>query len=157
MLKVLLFAAILCQSTALIDAGALSSTDLEIKVFFTNPKIPNGNECDTGEFVIRKIPRTTQVADAAVRQLFVGPSANEKAKGMEAIPSLSDYYIGIAIRKETAVVNFRPGAEKYLHVDGPLCMQDSVLTPILKTLRQFPAINNVDYAINGKIIEDWDV
>ena len=75
---------------------------------------------------------------------------------MEAIPSLSDYYIGLTIKKGIAIVNFRPGAEEYLHVSGPICMQNQVLMPIKKTLKQFPSIKDVDYAINGKIIEEWD-
>lgn len=156
MLKALLLAAVLSQSTALIQARTLPATDVEIKVYFTNPNLPNGNGCDTGEFVTRKIPRTTQVADEALRQLFAGPTAGEKAKGMEAIPSLSDYYIGLTIKKGIAIVNFRPGAEEYLHVSGPICMQNQVLMPIKKTLKQFPSIKDVDYAINGKIIEEWD-
>lgn len=156
MLKALLLAAILSQLTALVPAKTVTAPDLEIKLFFTNSKLPNGNDCDTGEFVARKIPRTTQVADAALRQLFAGPSADEKAKGMEAIPSLGDYYIGVTIKKGIAIVNFRPGAEEYLHVSGPICMQDHVLMPIKKTLKQFTSIKDVDYAINGKIIEEWD-
>ncbi|MEP6849535.1 MAG: GerMN domain-containing protein, partial [Acidobacteriota bacterium] len=130
--------------------------DVEIKVFFVNPKIANGNDCDTGEFVTRKIPKTTKVADAALRQLFAGPTDAEKQKGMEGIASLGSYYIGVTIKNGKAIVNFKPGAEKYLYVDGPFCMQSGVLTPISKTLTQFSSVKDVDFAINGKIIEDWD-
>jgi spore germination protein GerM len=120
------------------------------------PQAPKRNDCDTGEFVTRKIPSTKAVADTALRQLFAGPTSDEQTRGMQGIEPLGDYYIGVTVRKGTAIVNFRRGAEQYLHVTGPICIQDSVLTPIVKTLRQFPTIRNVDYAINGKIIEGWD-
>lgn len=131
--------------------------EIEIKLFFSNPKLPAyTSDCSAGEFVNRRIPATRQVAAAALRLLFAGPSAEEKARGMEGVARLGDFYIGVTIRKGTAVVNFRRGAEKYLHVNGPLCMQDMVLAPIAQTLKQFAAILSVDYAIEGKIIEDWD-
>ena len=130
---------------------------IEIKVYFTNAKLPEfANSCGAGEFVRRKIASTKQVADAALKTLFAGPTAEEKAKGMDSIDSLGDYYIGVTIKKGTAIVNFRPGAEEYLHVTGPICMQETVLTPIVKTLKRFKTIRSVDYAIDGKIIEDWD-
>jgi hypothetical protein len=75
---------------------------------------------------------------------------------MEGLGPLGKYYRGVSIKDGVAVVNFRPGAEKYLHVSGPACGQEQVLTPIVKTLKRFSTINSVDFAINGKIIEEWD-
>ena len=91
-----------------------------------------------------------------MRLLFAGPTAEEKAKGMESLSPLGAYYLGVSIKDGTAVVNFRRGAEKYLFVSGPVCQQERVLTPIVKTLKQFSTIRSVDFAINGKIIEEWD-
>ncbi len=150
---------VLCFSTIYTAASSLSrSSDIEIKVFFSNPKLPAfDNDCGAGEYVIRKIPSTRAVADAALKQLFAGPSEAEKAKGMEGIVALGKYYRGVSIRKGVAIVNFRPGAEEHLQVNGPLCMQDTVLSPIVNTLKQFATIKSVEYAINGKIIKEWDV
>ena len=140
------------------ESGMKTREQIEIKIYFTNPKLPEfANTCGAGEFVRRKIASTKQVADAALKALFSGPTAEEKTKGMESTDSLGDYYIGVTVRKGTAVVNFRPGAEKYLHVTGPICQQETVLTPIVKTLKQFKSIRSVDYAIDGKVIQDWDV
>lgn len=129
-----------------------------IKVFFINPKLPAyENDCGAGEFVTRQTSPTKQVAHAALKLLFAGPTAEEKAKGMESLSPLGNYYLGVTIRKGVAVVNFRRGAEESLYVNGPLCRQDMVLAPIVETLKQFATIKSVAYAINGKIIEDWDV
>src|SRR4030095_14784862 len=75
---------------------------------------------------------------------------------MEGLGQLGEYYRGVSIKDGVAVVNFRPGAEKYLHVLGPACGQEKVLTPIVQTLKRLSTITTVDFAINGKIIEEWD-
>jgi spore germination protein GerM len=149
----------LCSLSLYTTATPFSPTaDIEIKVFFSNTKLPAyENDCGAGEFVTRKIPATRTVADAALKLLFAGPTEAEKAKGMKGIAALGKYYRGVSIRKGVAIVNFRPGAEEHLRVNGPLCMQDQVLAQIINTLKQFATIKSVEYAINGKIIKEWDV
>lgn len=135
----------------------VESRDIEVLVYFTNPKLPEfANSCGAGEFVKRKVKPTKKLADAALRLLFAGPDISEQAKGMEGLGPLGEYYRGVSIKNGVAVVNFRRGAEKHLHVLGPACEQERVLTPIAKTLKRFGTITTVDYAINGKIIEEWD-
>jgi spore germination protein GerM len=144
------------SSTSIGQVKKTSDSLREIKLFFTNPNLPDSNDCDSGEFVARRIPNTARVADAALKLLFAGPTQEEKTKGMQSIVPLGEYYIGVTVRKGIAIVNFRPGAEKLLYVTGPICMQQTVLAPITKTLKQFGTIKSVDFAVNGKIIEDWD-
>jgi hypothetical protein len=135
-----------------------SGRELSVSVYFTNPELPGyRDDCGDGGFVIRKIPATRRVADAALKLLFAGPTEEEKAKGLESLAPLGSFYLGVSIKNGTATVNFRPGAEKYLYVSGGLCDQARALTPIDKTLKQFSSVKSVVYAINGKIIEDWDV
>lgn len=150
---------VLCFSSVYTTAASPGRpADIEIKVFFSNPKLPAyENDCGAGEYVTRKIPKTQMVADAALKQLFAGPNEAEKAKGMEGIVALAKYYRGVSIKKGVATVNFRPGAEEHLRVNGPLCMQDQVLAQIINTLKQFGSVKSVEYAINGKIIKEWDV
>lgn len=142
-----------CQGTPL----PVVSRDIELWIYFTNPKLPDwANTCGAGEFVVRKVAPTKQTANAALKLLFAGPMVAEQAKGMVGLAPLGDYYRGVSIKDGVAIVNFRPGAEKYLHVSGAACQQEQVLTPIVKTLKRFSTIKSVDFAINGKIIEDWD-
>ncbi|MFZ0063129.1 MAG: GerMN domain-containing protein [Pyrinomonadaceae bacterium] len=133
------------------------SRDIELWVYFTNPKLPEwAKTCGAGDFVQRKVAPTKKLADAALKLLFTGPNVSEQAKGMEGLGPLGNYYRGVSIKDGVAVVNFRHGAEKYLHVSGPACGQEQVLTPIVKTLKRLSTITSVDFAINGKIIEEWD-
>ena len=135
-----------------------SGREISVRVYFTNSKIPAyQDDCSAGGFVIRKIPETRQVANAALKLLFAGPTAEEKGQGVQSLAPLGDYYIGVSIKKGVAIVNFRSGAEKFLYVSGGLCEQARTLTPIAETLKQFSTIKSVEYAIEGKIIEDWDV
>jgi hypothetical protein len=130
---------------------------MEIRIFFVNTRMSTReSDCAAGEWVTREIPATKKVADAALRQVFRGPTAAEKKRGMQSISQLAKFYIGVTIRSETAIVNFRPGAERYLYVGGPICMRETSLAPMTKTLKQFPRVNDVEYAIDGKIIGDWD-
>lgn len=155
------FALTLCfllAASVNISAMPLSSPrEVEIKVFFSNTTLPAfETDCGAGEYVTRRIPATRRVADAAMKQLFAGPTDAEKAKGMEGIPLVGKYYLGVSIKKRVAIVNFRPGAEEHL-LNAPLCMQDVRLSMIENTLKQFSAIKSVQYAINGKVIKEWDV
>ena len=155
-LKFLILSLLLLLSFAF-AAQAQAKKTVEIKLYFSNPKLPAyETDCGAGTFVTRAVSPTKQTANAALKLLFAGPTDEEKVKGMEGLSSLGDYYIGVTIKNRKAIVNFRTGAEKYLHVSGPLCMQEAVLTPIEKTLKQFSSVKGVDYAIDGKIIEEWD-
>lgn len=138
-----------------LNATAVSAKPLQIKIFFSNFS-QNFNDCGAVGFAYRKIPKTKNVANNALKLLFAGPTAKEKAKGLESIKKLGTFYIGVSVKNRKAVVNFRRGAEKYLYVSGPICMSQTVSAPIEKTLLQFGNIKSVDYAIDGKIVEDWD-
>ena len=127
-----------CTLPANITVGASadsSDQQIELLLYFTNPKLPEwANSCGAGEFVKRSVPRTKRPAEAALKLLFAGPGPEEMAKGMESLTPLGDYYRGVSIKNGTAIVNFRKGAERYLHVSGAACQQEQVLTPIVKTL-----------------------
>jgi hypothetical protein len=136
---------------------ALLPEQITLKLYLTNTKLPEwANSCGAGEYVTRTTASTKRPAHAALKLLFAGPTAEEKAKGMESLAPLGDYYIGVSIVRGVAVVNFRPGAEKYLYVNGAACQQEQALTPIEKTLKQFSSVRSIKYAINGKIITEWD-
>ena len=153
----LLAALLLLVCAASLHAQTGKPRELTLQIFFTNQKHPDfETTCGAGDFVVRKVPATRRVADKALRTLFAGPTAEEAAKGMEKIAKLGDYYLGVSIKRGIAIVNFRSGAEEHLYTGGPACMQETVLTPIQKTLTKLAGIKEVQIAINGKIFEEWD-
>lgn len=138
------------------NAGARRTRRLiNLRLYFVNPKHPSWeNNCGGGEFVNRKIPATRRLADAALRLLFAGPNAEEQAKGMIGLAPLGDYYLGVTIKGRTAILNFSAAGEDHIH--GTACELEQMATPIEKTLRQFRTIRWIQFAIDGKIIEEWD-
>ena len=128
---------------------------MKITIYLPSPD-ETVSDCGAVRAATRKIAPTKQTANAALTLLFAEPLAAEKSAGVQSLATLGDYYVGVTIKKGTAIVNFRTGAEKFLFVSGPICRQTQVLTAIEKTLLQFASIKSVEYAIDNVIIEDWD-
>lgn len=147
--------AALMTVVCLLTASVAHAKPLNIKLFFFQPDATY-SDCGAVGAANRKIPNTKQVARETLKLLFAGPTADEKAKGMQGIEKLGALFIDVKVKNHKAVVNFRSGAEEFLYVSGPICMSQTVLAPIEKTLLQFRNIKSVDYAIDGKIIEEWD-
>jgi spore germination protein GerM len=139
---------------------------LSVQVHFIDTRNPaSQTDCGVTRAVNRTIPYTLATADASLRQLFSGPTEAERAEGListfepsansqPATAPLGDYYLGVTIEDGVAVVNFSETALGYLN--SPACMQASVKAPISDTLRQFPSVSSVEYAINGEIFTEWD-
>lgn len=129
--------------------------------------------------VTRTVPKTSKVADTALRTLFAGPSAAEYVRGARTTDALMETgkdYIAITIHptypnpyydeaneegvynprewKNVAIVNFRAVAFEYLN--GPAGIQLQVKAPIEATLLHFPTIDHVLYAREGDVFLYWD-
>lgn len=122
--------------------------------------------------VKRSVPKTARVADAAIRELLKGATEADRKAGLasayereniitgrdecqsDSMKPLAAYFIGVTIRRGTAIVNFRPEAECYLQ--STAFMMSRVLNPIDRTLKRFKSVKNVEFALNGKIITEWD-
>lgn len=122
--------------------------------------------------VERTVKRTNRVAETVVRELLKGVNENERKMGLtsayavenlitgrdecarEKMKPLAAYFLGVSIKRGTAIVNFRPAAECYLQ--STVTMMNFVMDPIDATLKQFPTIKRVEYALDGKIITEWD-
>jgi hypothetical protein len=100
-------------------------------------------DCGQTYTEVRYVPKTTAVADAALRLLL-----------NENYPSLKDHYNGVTIRSGVAIVDFDQPALSRLN--SPACMQTMTKTPIEKTLKEFPTIKSVEYSIDGEVFDEWD-
>lgn len=148
---------------------AQANSTMKIKLYFPKDDPDADNELVAVE---RSIKKTSRVADAVVRELLKGVNEEERKKGLTSAYNTSDivtgrgecandkmkplgtYLIGVSIKKGTAIVNFKPEAECYLQ--SAAFMMSRVMNPIDATLKQFKSIKKVEYALNGKIITDWD-
>jgi hypothetical protein len=99
--------------------------------------------------------------DVALRTLFAGVSAEERAAGlsdpfaqlfMEPEP-LPAYYLGVTVAEGVAVVDFAAPGLSYLNSEA--CRQAVIKTPIERTLLAFDGIEAVAFAIDGEIVTEW--
>jgi spore germination protein GerM len=150
-------------------ASAQTGGTMKIKLYFPKEDPDADNELVVVE---RNIKRTNRVADAALRELLKGVTEDERKKGLsssfsvdsvvvgrdecahEKLKPLGEYLIGVSIKKGVATVNFRHQAECYLQTTA--FMQARTMNPIDATLKQFKTIKEVQYALNGKVITEWD-
>jgi hypothetical protein len=152
--------------TASLGATESTAATLEIKLYFGDAAVIQVSDCRATNAVIRKIAKTPRVADAVLRLLFQGVTAEEKKAGLsdsfaglmdpqsQPVEPLLNYYQGVSITDGVATVKFTRPALKYLN--GPACLQGTVKAPIEDTLLQFPTIKSVQYSIGGKIFDQWD-
>jgi hypothetical protein len=151
-------------------AHAQKSGDLmTIKVYFPREDPNADNELVAVERAVKKTPRA---ADAAIKELLKGVKPEDRKKGLTSAYAVEDivtgrgeclrarmkplaaYFIGVAVRRGVATVNFRPEAECYLQ--SAAFQMSRVMNPIDATLKQFKSIREVRYALNGKVIAEWD-
>ncbi len=167
----LLFAALLLGIFPAASTAVYAQTGGTMKIKIYLPKDdPDGNVNLVA--VERTVKRSSRVADAAVRELLKGANDAERKKGLTSVYEVKDiitgrgecqsakmkplgaYLIGVSIRRGTAIVNFRPEAECYLQ--SAITMMNFVMEPIDATLKQFPSIKKIEYALDGKVITEWD-
>ena len=121
-----------------------SEDDLE-QAFFDHP------------VAVTRVVDADDPLDDALRQLFAGPTEEERSRGARMstdLRRLADFYIGVSKEGSAAIVNFRPEALGILN--SAAARQFMVKSPIRATLEAFPEITEVRYAIDGEIFEEWD-
>lgn len=149
-LGVILLAALLPMSVA-------SQTTMTIKIYYANSK-RSGVDCGEKVFPVQRVvPKTPAVARAALEQLFAGPTAEEQAKGYESWFSAQTASIlkGLKIVKGTAYVNFTEMRE-LLGNASTSCGSGIFLAEIEATLKQFPNVKKIVYAIEGDPAEFYE-
>ena len=130
-----------------------------VKIYFSNDKLQrNQNSCSEVFPVVRKIPKTKAVANAALRELFRGATGRETAKGYSSLFSnkTKNILISVKIKNKAAYVNFKDDIEQSLGNATSSCGSQSFTAQIKKTLKQFPTIKKVFYAIEGKPKDFYD-
>ena len=142
---------------------------MKIKLYFPKEDPDANNELVAVE---RTVKKTKQVANVVVRELLKGVNESDRKKGLISVYAVEDivtgrgectddkmkplgaYLIGVSIKRGVATVNFRPEAECYLQ--SAAFQMSRVMDPIDATLKQFKTIKEVQYALNGKVITEWD-
>ena len=120
-----------------------------VKVYFMLEG--GGTDYRPGPFLVpvyREIPRTQQVATAAMRQLIAGPTADEQA----SVPALSScvpadaMLLGISIEDGLATVDL----SREFEAGGGTFSMATRLAQVVMTLTQFPTVQLVQFHLDGE-------
>jgi len=145
---------LLCLATV---SNAQTPQTMTIKLYFAKNA---GGDCPAKVApVTRTIPKTTAVAKAALDQLFAGPTAEEKAKGFSSdfTDETSSFLKSVNVKNGVAYVNL-----KDLTTVGSVgnfttsCGGSNFLGQVEGTLKQFPTIKKVFFAIEGSPRDFYD-
>ena len=136
---------------AFINVHAQQQT-MKLKLYFPNIRLSKA-DCSVPVYpTTRTVPKTNAVAKAALEQLFAGPTSDEKAKGFysdfsEATKSL---LFSVNIKNKNAYVNLRDltGTSNIGNFTTS-CGSSNFFGQVEKTLRQFPTVRKVFFAIEG--------
>lgn len=142
-------------ATTTTTAAATSSTTaagtMGVKVYFMLEG--GGTGYRPGPFLVpvyREIPRTQQVAAAAMRALIAGPTADERA----SVPALSSavpagsMLLGIAITDGLATVDL----SREFEAGGGTFSMAARLAQVVFTLTQFPTVQEVEFRLDGRAV-----
>jgi len=129
--------------------------DTVVKVFFDNEAAkhtdPNSGLVDAqceGVFpVFRTVPKTTAVAQAALSELFKGPTAAEEQAGYTTALNPGITVRSIKITDDGATVDLSSEILKEL---GGSCRVSMIKSQINETLGQFNTIHSVNLLVDGK-------
>jgi spore germination protein GerM len=112
---------------------------------------PNFEDCGKICAVTITIPKTKAVAKAALDELVKGATETEKAQNLSSIFSIETKSIikSVNVNKGAAYVNLDNWVIENLGTATTSCGAFTFITPIEKTLQQFPSVKRVFFAIEG--------
>ena len=123
---------------------------MNIKVYFHSIKIdPDWNDCNKVYPVTRTIPKTSAVATAALQELLKGTTPSE-AKDFSAFSPDETKGIlkSVKVKNGAAYVNFTKAVYEQMGNATSSC-GGGFFSMVEATLKQFPTIKDVYYAIEG--------
>jgi hypothetical protein len=155
------FALLLLLFVAAPIAYGQSRQTMTVRLYFPNTR-RSKVECAARVFpATRRIPKTASVAKATLEQLFAGPTRQEKARGFisdfsEATKSL---LISVNVKNKAAYVNLRNllATAPALGNFTTSCGGTNFFGQVENTLKQFPSIKKVFFAVEGDpaFFYDW--
>jgi spore germination protein GerM len=129
-----------------------------IKVYFHNERLnPNQEDCRKVFPTDRKVPKTKSVATAALLELFKGVTDEEKAAQFWSWPAEHTRGIlkSVNVKNGAAYVNFTKAMYPQMGNATSSC-GGGFFPSVEKTLKQFPTIKKVFYAIDGSPKEFYE-
>ncbi len=143
-------ALLLCLASAW-PAHAQGDTT-RLLAYFSNARLAaDPADCAAVTALDRHVPRTGAVATAALQQLFAGPTPAEKAVGYRSPFSTATAGLlkSLRVRDGTAYVDLHDQRAQLAGATSS-CGTAEFQSQVVRTLRQFPSIQRVVFAIEGQ-------
>ncbi|OGY46470.1 MAG: hypothetical protein A2744_03420 [Candidatus Buchananbacteria bacterium RIFCSPHIGHO2_01_FULL_44_11] len=118
-----------------------------VKVFFNNSQLDPEVSCNKVFGVERTVPKTPAVAQAALTELLKGTTEQEKTEGFFTSINPGVKIQKITIENGVAKVDFDQQLE---YAIGGSCRVAAIRAQITETLKQFPSVQVVIIAIDGR-------
>ncbi len=123
------------------------SETIILKVYFNNNKLDPEISCNKVFSVDRQVPKTVEVARAALLELLKGPNAPEKENGYTTSINEGVVLHNVTINDGVALAEFDEKLDKAV---GGSCRVSSIRAQITETLKQFSGVKEVIISINGR-------
>ncbi len=128
--------------------------EMALNVYFSNSEMnPNMQNCGQVFPVERVVAKTQQTAKAALLQLFSGPTDVEKANGYASwfSPQTAGILESVNIKDGIAYVNLKHDFTSIISGVSSSCGGAEFLGEMTQTLKQFPTIKDVVFAIDANV------
>lgn len=120
---------------------------MKVEVYFNNDKMDPEFSCNKVFPVERKIPKTKEVARAAIEELLKGATDGEKTTGFFTSINSGVKIQSLIITNGVAKIDFDDKIEFQV---GGSCRVSAIRSQIVQTLKQFPAVRDVVISVNGR-------
>lgn len=150
---------ILFVVTFSIVSFAQNRQTMTIRVYFSDSKNnPDFEDCAKVRAVTRTIPKTKAVAKAALEELFKGPTEAEKNDELSSVFSenTKSILISVKIKNGAAYINLKSEVIEKLGNATTNCGGLGYDAAVEKTLKQFPSIKKIFFAINSNPANYYD-
>jgi hypothetical protein len=118
-----------------------------VKAFFPNTvKDPQVKACQVTYAVTRRVPKTAEVAEAAILELLDGPTAAEQMSGSRTAIIQGATLRSMNLSAGVATVDF---SHEFLQGVTDACFAKALRSQVEQTLRQFPTVNAVKMMVDG--------
>ncbi|NNE68387.1 MAG: GerMN domain-containing protein [Pyrinomonadaceae bacterium] len=144
---------------AAVSFGQTKET-VTIELFFVTT-VDNADLIDCGKTraVTRAIPKTEAIGTATLNELFKGPTQDEKDNGATSMFSEETKSIlkSLKVKDGAAYVNFDSSILELMGNATTSCGSTAFFAEVTDTLKQFPTVNEVFFAVekDSAVFYDW--
>jgi spore germination protein GerM len=122
---------------------------VKVEAYFSNANLnPNIMDCGLVFPVVREIPKTQDLARAALNETLAGPRWDEKNAGYDTAINSGVAIKSLSIENGVARADFNVQLEQGV---GGSCRVGLIRSQITRTLMQFPTVNSVVLSVDGRV------